>query len=280
MVDFNFLGSSPAAVRVLCLLNNFFAFSPGERTVREHTWQGSPAPIQAWYQGSYHVSFGFLVAFRFITLLQLLIVRSKRCAAPPLHAKLSVQCSWRSVLCMLCWPFGAKPRTAGCQDGQGLTVTKIQQTSAGLSACLFCLFACFWKRATKNVSLSVFCGKLYFAQGWCDWRVCGDPQHPLLSCHRSSSCAGSLCNHCSPSLLLPLLASCLIATLHPPGNGKDMDRICNALILVKAVSSSGNGSPDRKHSPGWWEDPLICSNFESRKKAEQDKIIVLRAPLR
>lgn len=32
MVDFNFLGSSPAAVRVLCLLNNLFAFSPVERT--------------------------------------------------------------------------------------------------------------------------------------------------------------------------------------------------------------------------------------------------------
>lgn len=38
MMDFNFLGSSPAAVRVLCLLNNFFAFSPGKGSMgRTHS---------------------------------------------------------------------------------------------------------------------------------------------------------------------------------------------------------------------------------------------------
>lgn len=83
----------------------------------------------------------------------------------------------------------------------------------------------------------------------------------ILSTHFSSpgmgpsNCAGSLCNH-AHYLHFSLSASCFTATSHPPGNEKDIDRICNALILVKAISSTGNGSPRRMHSPGWWEDPV------------------------
>lgn len=51
MVDFNFLGSSPAAVRVLCLLNHFFAFSPGERTVRGAHMAGVSSPDSSMVPG-------------------------------------------------------------------------------------------------------------------------------------------------------------------------------------------------------------------------------------